>query len=75
MFLNAALFAAMAVMGWMSFGLKPGMHKVAGFAMDVRGNIISSVMAGAVLLMAILLGRSQETSSDAITMVEAGLLD
>lgn len=75
LFLNAALFAAIAVMGWMSVGVKPGIHKVAGFALDVRGNVISSLLAGAALVMALMPKRRQASTGDAITMVEAGLLD
>ena len=52
MWITGILFAAMAVMGWSSTGLKPGIHKVMGIATDVRGNILHTLWGAAALLLA-----------------------
>jgi hypothetical protein len=77
MWLNAALFAAMAGLGWANTGLKPGIKNVMGFAMDRNGNFVSTLMAATAALLAARpnLFSGNETASDTVDMVSAGLLD
>lgn len=79
MWINAALFAAMAAAGWATVGFKPGMKKVMGFAMDRNGTIVSTVMAATAALLAArpnLFSRSEALDDTVeVDMVQAGLLD
>lgn len=52
MWVTGLIFAALAVMGWASFGLKPGIHKVSGMALDWRNNIIHTLWGAGALLLA-----------------------
>jgi hypothetical protein len=52
MALTGVVFAALAVMGWASFGMRPGIHKVRGIALDWRENIIHTIFGASALLLA-----------------------
>ena len=74
MWMNALMFGALAVLGWATFGFKPGVHKVKGVAWDVGDNILHTLWAAGSLLLAIKpnLGQSR-VDGDVSNMVEAGL--
>jgi len=75
MWITGLLFAALAVMGWTSFGLKPGIHKVNGIALDWRENIIHSLWGAGALLLAArpYLGQNGIQREMSQTLAEAGM--
>ncbi len=79
--LSALLFAAMAALGWTKVGTKPGIHNVYGFAMDTRGNIVSTVLGMGTLVMAaiplvqMIRDRAQSAEQQGMDMARAGLTE
>ena len=74
MWMNALMFGALAVLGWATFGFKPGVHKVKGVALDVGDNIIHTLWAAGSLRLAIKPNLGQGRIDNPVNnMVEAGL--
>jgi hypothetical protein len=71
--LTGIVFAALAVMGWASFGMRPGIHKVNGLALDWRENIIHTLFGASALLLAARPELGQKMSMEEI--MESGIVE
>jgi hypothetical protein len=73
MALTGVVFAALAVMGWFSFGMKPGIHTVKGIALDWRENIIHTLFGASALLLALRPNLGQRSTID--DYLETGVME